>query len=331
MTADVLGSKIMSARRVPTTPTPLLSRRQALAGALCLCCLPARARAASPGPFATEEVAPGIHIRRGVHEEATPENRDAIANVGFIVGGEAVLVADPGGCLADGRSLRATIREKTPLPIRYVAMSHVHPDHIFGAGAFQLDDPAFVGHVRLPDALAQRGDYYRERLEEVLGAGQAGPVVMPTMAVEGTVEIDLGGRVIALTAHAAAHTDNDLSLLDRNTGTLLPADLLFVDRTPSLDGSLRGWLKELEALKTVGATRAVPGHGPAGVDWPGASADLERYLTALLDETRAAVAANIGIDAAVETVAASERDKWALFDEYNGHNVTKAYKELEWE
>jgi quinoprotein relay system zinc metallohydrolase 2 len=317
----------------PAVPTLLsgLSRRELIVGGLCLCCLPSRVRAAAPGPFATEEVAPGIHVRRGVHEEATAENRDAIANIGFIIGGEAVLVADPGGCLADGQSLRATIREKTPLPIRYVAMSHVHPDHIFGAGAFQLDDPVFVGHGRLPDALAQRGDYYRERLEEVLGAGQAGPVVMPSMAVEGTVEIDLGGRVIALTAHPMAHTDNDLSLLDRNTGTLLPADLLFVGRTPSLDGSLRGWLKELEALKAIEAARAVPGHGPAAVDWPGASADLERYLTVLLEETRAAVAANIGIDAAVETVAASERGKWALFDEYNGHNVTKAYKELEWE
>lgn len=308
-----------------------LARRDVLIGGFCLCCLPRAARAAAAGPAATEEVAPGIHIRRGLHQEATAQNRDAIANIGFIVGREAVLVADPGGCLADGESLRAAIRQKTGLPIRYVVMSHVHPDHVFGAGAFQQDGPVFVGHAALPAALASRGDYYRERLEAILGPGRAGPVVMPTLTVEDQAALDLGGRELILTAHRPAHTDNDLSLVDRQTGTLIAADLLFVGRVPSLDGSLKGWLRELAALKALPVERAVPGHGPAVVDWPDAAAEQERYLNVLLGETRQAVARNIGIDAAVATVAASERGRWALFDEYNGRNVTKAYKELEWE
>jgi quinoprotein relay system zinc metallohydrolase 2 len=308
-----------------------IDRRHLLAGGLCLCCLPATLRTARAGPIATVEVAPGLHIRRGLDQEATPGNLGGIANIGFIVGRVSVLVTDPGGSLADGEALRAAIRRVTDLPIRHVVLSHAHPDHIFGAGAFQQDGPEFVGHARLPQALARNGDYYRERLEEILGPGRAGPVVMPTLTVDTEAEIDLGDRIVALAAHGIAHTDNDLSLIDRATGTLLPADLLFVGRVPSLDGSLRGWLKELSALKALPVTRAVPGHGPTGVDWPGGSADLERYLEILLAETRAAVADNIGIEAAIETVAASERGRWALFDDYNGRNVTKAYKELEWE
>jgi quinoprotein relay system zinc metallohydrolase 2 len=314
------------------TPRPAaIDRRHLLAGGLCLCCLPAALRAAAAGPFATVEVAPGIHIRSAPHEEATRDNLGGIANIGFIVGRDSVLVTDPGGSLADGEALRAAIRRTTDLPIRHVVLSHAHPDHIFGAGAFLPDSPEFVGHARLPQALARNGDYYRERLEEILGPGRAGPVVMPTRTVGDAAEIDLGDRVVALAAHGIAHTDNDLSLVDRATGTLLPADLLFVGRVPSLDGSLKGWLKELGALKALPVTRAVPGHGPVSVDWPGGSADLERYLEVLLAETRAAVADNIGIEAAIETVAASERGRWALFDDYNGRNVTKAYKELEWE
>jgi quinoprotein relay system zinc metallohydrolase 2 len=321
----------MTARPHRITPPPL-ARRHLLVGGLCLCCLPSALRAATaPGPFATEEVAPGIHIRRGLDQDATADNQDAIANIGFVIGRDAVLVADPGGSLADGESLRATIRQKTNLPIRYVVMSHVHPDHIFGAGAFRQDDPIFVGHARLAAALAQRGLYYQRRLEEILGPGRAGPVVMPTMTVEDRAEIDLGGRVLTLTAHGPAHTDNDLSLIDRLTGTLLPADLLFVKRIPSLDGSLKGWLAELAALKALDAKRAVPGHGPVSVEWPGAAADQERYLGTLLRETREAVARNVGIEEAVRAVAASERGKWALYDDYNGRNVTMAYKELEWE
>ena len=75
----------------------------------------------------------------------------------------------------------------------------------------------------------------------------------------------------------------------------------------------------------------MPGHGPVSVDFAEAAADLARYLTALRDETRAAIAANRDIAAAITTAAQSERANWPLFDDYNPRNVTEAYKELEWE
>jgi len=277
------------------------------------------------------EVAPGIHIRRGVDEDLSASNAGAIANIGFIVGREAVAVTDAGGSLDDGRRLRARIRAVTPLPVRYVLMSHVHPDHVFGAGAFSADHPAYVGHAGLPQALSLRWEYYRKRTEDLLGRDTVGGVVMPTRLVHEHDEIDLGGRILELTAHAIAHTDCDLTVLDRATRTLIASDLLFVRRVPSLDGSLKGWLKELAALKRVEAKRAVPGHGPASVDWPGGCRDLERYLGILLAETRQAVAKGLEINAAAQTVARSERGRWALFDDYNGHNVIQAFKELEWE
>jgi len=310
-----------------------VSRRHAFIGGLCLCCSAALARRTdtSVGPFATHEVAAGIHIRRGVDQDATLTNGGAIANVGFIIGRDAVAVIDPGGSRLDGERLRATVREATRLPVRYVVMSHVHPDHVFGAAAFEADRPQFVGHVRLTRALAVRGEYYRKRLEEILGKDAAGPVVMPTVLVKDRTEIDLGGRVLALTAHGLAHSDCDLSVLDHMTATLLPADLLFVQRIPSLDGSLRGWVKELGALEDIGARRAVPGHGPSSVDWPSGARDLQRYLHILLRETRQAIAGGMDIDTTVQTIGRSERGKWKLFDDYHGHNITQAFKELEWE
>ena len=309
----------------------LLSRRQAVIGAVCGCCCPVLSRAATTEPFPTDEVAPGIHIRRGVDEDASPANDGAIANIGFVVGREAVAVMDPGGSLIDGERLRARIRQATNLPIRYVVLSHAHPDHIFGAGAFEPDRPMLIGHARLPKALAVRGEYYRKRLAAIVGAERAGTVVVPTELVQTRKEIDLGNRVLEITAHPIAHTNNDLSVLDRSTGTLLASDLLFVHRVPSLDGSLTGWIDELTRLKSSPARRAVPGHGPTGVDWPSASADLERYLGTLLRETRDALGKGLQIEEAVNVVGQSERGKWALFDDYHGRNVTQAFKELEWE
>ncbi|MGH7043924.1 MAG: quinoprotein relay system zinc metallohydrolase 2 [Acetobacteraceae bacterium] len=311
-----------------------LIRRDALFGGFCLCCLPAlarRASAAAPGPARIAEVAPGLYIRHGVTADATAGNDDAIANIGFVVGRDAVAVMDPGGSLEDGENLRLAIRSVTRLPIRYVVMSHVHPDHVFGAAAFRADRPAFIGHVRLPAALGLRGAYYRKGLDRILGAGRAGPVVFPTRLVHDHAELDLGGRILALTAHAPAHTDCDLSVLDRQTGTLLAGDLLFVNRVPALDGDLKGWLVRLATLQALEAKHAVPGHGPVLVDWPGAATDIKRYLTVLLAGTRRAVAKGVPIDRAVATVAMSERGKWKLFDQYNGRNVTVAYQQLEWE
>jgi quinoprotein relay system zinc metallohydrolase 2 len=279
----------------------------------------------------TDEIAPGIHIREGIDEDISAKNDDAIANIGFVIGRESVAVTDAGGSLNDGRRLRESIRQSTSLPIRYVLMSHVHPDHVFGAGAFSADHPIYVGHAGLPRALSLRWEYYRSRTEAVLGREAVGAVVTPTMLVHDRAQIDLGGRVLELTAHGLAHTDSDLSAFDRQTSTLIASDLLFVRRVPSLDGSLKGWLKELSLLKGVAAKRAVPGHGPTSVNWPLGCRDLERYLGVLLRETRTAIAQRHEIDAAAKTVGLSERAHWALFDDYNGHNVIQAFKELEWE
>jgi quinoprotein relay system zinc metallohydrolase 2 len=304
------------------------SRREVVLGGFCLCCLPTSGRAAAAS---MDEVGPGIFIRHGLQAEATPENNDAIANIGFIVGRDGVVVTESGGSLADGQWLRAEIRKRTDKPIRHVVLTHGHPDHCFGAGAFAADKPNFIGHHRLRALLEARGDYYRQRLADILGADKAGDVVYPTQEVTDAAEIDLGDRILRFRAHGTAHTVGDLSMLDMRTDILFPADLLFVTRIPSLDGSLLGWLKEAEKLAAAGAARAVPGHGPTIVDFMPALAALTRYLSTLRDETRKAVSDGVPIEEAVQTVAQSERKHWVLFDDYNGRNVIQAYKELEWE
>lgn len=310
---------------------PILTRRDALIagfGGLCLCCLNAAARAET---FALDEVAPGLFVRRGAVANATEDNIDAICNTGFIIARDGVLVTESGGSLADGQWLRGEIRKRTEKPIRWVVISHVHPDHAFGAGAFVEDKPAFIGHARLPQSLDARGEFYRRRLADLLGADKTGPVVRPTRTVADTETIDIGDRPITFRAHGKAHTDCDLSMVDTRSGLLLPADLLFVDRIPSIDGSLLGWLKELDALEALTVVEAVPGHGPTKVIVRDAVTSLRSYLIAVRDETRAAIKAGRDISEAEKTVGQTERAKWALFDDYNGRNVIEAYRELEWE
>ena len=305
-------------------------RRRAVLFGLCGCGVtPRLARAATPA-LSTTEIAPGVHVRHGLTQDATADNGDAIANLGFVIGGAAVAVLDPGGCLSDGAALRTRIAAVTDKPVRYVVLSHVHPDHVFGAAAFLPDAPSFVGHASLPQALRARGEFYRAGLAAMLGPDAAGSVVMPDRLVTDIDHIDLGDRLLELRAHQVAHTDCDLSVHDISTGTWFAGDLLFVDRVASLDGSLRGWIAELEAARARPASAVVPGHGPVQAAWPDAAVPLLRYLTALRRDVAALIARGGRIEDAPDTVR-EERSRWALFDDYHGRNATEAYKELEWE
>ena len=290
------------------------------------------ATAALAGPLPVTEIAPGVFLHEGKHEESTAENLGGIANLGFVVGGEAVAVIDSGGSAAQGRSLLEAIRQVTDLPVRYVINSHVHPDHLFGNAAFRESQAVFVGHAKLPRALAARGAHYLQSLHELIGErAQDTAVVEPDLTVSGQIEVDLGGRVLALTAFQTAHTDNDLTVFDRQTATLWTGDLLFSERVPVVDGSLKGWLDATAKLRSLDAALVVPGHGPASHDWPAALDAQERYLRVLLDETRAILAEGGTMEQAIETVGRSERDRWLLFDDYHPRNLVTAFSELEWE
>jgi glyoxylase-like metal-dependent hydrolase (beta-lactamase superfamily II) len=153
------------------------------------------------------------------------------------------------------------------------------------------------------------------------------------MLVKTTANLDLGDRTLLLTAYPVAHTNTDLTVLDKKSSTLWTGDLLFVERTPSIDGDIKGWLAVINELKNNEAEFAIPGHSSSLKDanWKKQLNDQERYLWTLLNDIRASIKKGEVMEKAMGTAASSERSYWQLFDIVNRRNVNNIYPALEWE
>ena len=305
-----------------------------LAGALLLGALPhAMAQAgADPAPLAVIEVAPGVYVHTGVIDDWLPSNGGDIANLGFVVGSRCVAVIDTGGTPLLGVRWRAAIERTTRLPICVVIDTHAHPDHVLGNAAFAAADTRFVASAKFNAAMSAREPYFLRALARDFGIAVAhDAVVYPTVAVDGTREFDLGDRVLVAQTWPTAHTDNDLTVYDRQTRTLFASDLLFVQHLPVVDGSLRGWLAAMQQLTKIDATLVVPGHGPTQPGGPDAWRPQQEYLEILLRETRAALKSHQTLSQAVDSVGIQAASRWQLAERFHRRNVTAAFAELEWE
>lgn len=312
-----------------------LSRRRILEGASVAALLAALSSPSAGGvapQLTVEEIAGGVFVARGQHALMTLDNSGHIANLSFVIGRESVAVIDTGGSANVGAALLAAIRARTDRPVRHVISTHMHPDHILGLSPFVGLAPEFVAHAKLPRGLAVRAPRYLEHAAANLGREFDGTtIVMPQRLVSGSRDIDLGGRVLRLTAHGTAHTDNDLSVRDSETGTLFLGDLLFAEHIPTIDGSIRGWIRELDRLSTEPADRVVPGHGPASLPWPGALAPQRRYLETLSNDVRILIRSGKTLQQAMDVAARDEARAWLLNEEYHRRNVAAVFAELEWE
>ncbi|HEU5294805.1 MAG TPA: quinoprotein relay system zinc metallohydrolase 2 [Burkholderiaceae bacterium] len=316
-------------------PARLGARGRAAAVALVALFSGAAARA-DEAAVTAQRLAPGVYHVAGHIAPWGPQFAGRVANSGFVIGERCIAVIDAGGSPTAARALLAAIRGISELPLCYVIATHVHPDHVMGTDALADANasgggPQLVGHARLAASLAARAPYYLRAMQRDFAAADiARGVAAPAIAVQDRLELNLGGRTLTLRAWPTAHTDSDLTVLDRASGTLWLGDLAFVGHLPVLDGKLLGWRGVLHELRAVQAKRAVPGHGPPIDDWPAGLQPTEAYLAQLERDVRQAVRDGLSLSEAVARLGDAAPDGWLLTQEFHRRNVTAAYAELEW-
>jgi hypothetical protein len=83
-------------------------------------------------------------------------------------------------------------------------------------------------------------------------------------------------------------------------------------------------------LRSMRATRAVPGHGTVINDWPAGLGPTDAYLARLETDVRQALRDGLSLSETVARLGDAQPEGWLLTQEFHRRNVTAAYAELEW-
>jgi len=283
--------------------------------------------------FNINEVDKNIFLHYGVHEDSSLKNQGDIANIGFIVGKESVLIIDTGGTLKIAKNLLETVRNKTSLPISHVVITHGHPDHYLGSEIFKTLNIQFIGHENLKRSINMNFNFYKTLQASSIEDQSILDIkpVFPDLEIKKnqTITIDLGGREVKIRAWESGHTDSDLSVYDVKS-KILWTENIFVNRIPSVRASILGWKKNLEITSKMDINKIIPGHGKITTK-DEALLPMLSYFRRMIEEIRTLHNKGKNIETAQKEVAKENKENWLLFNDYHISNVTKAYSELEWE
>jgi quinoprotein relay system zinc metallohydrolase 1 len=237
----------------------LVSRRVMMAGALGAIVMPAHA---APLGYRIEPkpVSDGIWMIHGADAPIEMANGGAIANITILDTDAGTVLVDCGPSLRYGQALRAVAEKLTGKPVVRVYLTHLHPDHVYGSGAF---DPKVLATTAQGAAvLKSDGPGFADGMYRLLGDWMRGTeLVQPGTILTGDSET-IGGRRFGLLA-LSGHSPADLAIMDERTGTLIAGDLVFHDRAPSTPhADLSAWRGALDRLKAQPHKAVIPGHGP---------------------------------------------------------------------
>ncbi|HEY0822071.1 MAG TPA: MBL fold metallo-hydrolase [Rhizobacter sp.] len=287
-----------------------------------------------------QQVAEAVYFVQGQSALGSAANGNFISNAGFVVGDGGVLVVDALGSPALAQRLVEKIREVTPLPIRYVVVTHYHADHIYGLQVFRALGARIVAHVaareylnsdtarlRLQASRAELGPWVDERttlVEPDLWVGEGGSGADTRLAI---------GRSEFVVRHVGpSHTHEDLVVYAPSSRVLFAGDLVFRNRIPFVgQADSRRWIEALDRLLAWEATVIVPGHGPAST-LPRDDIVLTRDYLRHLRTTMGEAARNMEpFDEAYARTDWSRYSGLPLFQAANRMNAYNTYLQMEQE
>jgi glyoxylase-like metal-dependent hydrolase (beta-lactamase superfamily II) len=272
------------------------------------------------------QVAPGVYMVQGAAALGSSANRNFISNAGFVVTPEGVLVVDALGAPVLARELLAEIQRITPLPVRYVVVTHYHADHVYGLQEFKAAGATVIAHRAGRDYLNSQTAELRlvaSRDELAPAVDQNTHLVAADRWIDSPTTLQFGGIDFVLQPAGPAHTPDDLVVWVPQRKLLFAGDLVFRGRIPFVGQADSGqWIAALDRLLAFEPALIVPGHGPPSTR---ARADLEltRDYLVYLRQTMGEAARNM--DPFEEAYARTDWSRFAKMPLFGPANRINAY------
>jgi len=290
-------------------------------------------------PLPYYKLAADTYFLYGNIAEVDDKNRGFNGNAGFIVTREGVVVVDSLGTPKLGRRLIATVRQVSKLPIKYLILTHNHPDHSYGASAFKsLPGIKIIGHegtLNYLDSDSFHGSVAFRR--NLLGKDMKGfQGVVPDILVGGARfnqhTFTLGGKTFAIYNTGQHHSYGDLVVHQVEERNLWISDLAFNNRSTFMgDGHSAEILETMDWLRRSfpDTKLIIPGHGSAQTPPFAMVEKTYNYVKRLRDDMRAAVVAGQDLASAVRLSDFADWHDVPLYHENHKKNANFIYLEME--
>jgi len=290
-------------------------------------------------PLPYYRIAKGTYFLFGNIAHLDEKNRGWNGNAGFIVTAQGVIVIDTLGTPKLGRRLIATIASVTDSPIRYVIVTHNHPDHAYGSAAFQeLEGVTVIAHAGTRDythsAEMQRSVAYRRELLAPDMEGFAPLEADRYIGGErfGKKRIRLGDQRLDIYNSGQHHSYGDLVVHQVDERILWISDLAFNQRTTYMgDGhslqilEAQDWM--MRAFPDVALM--VPGHGSVQSPPFSMVARTRDYVERMREAMRRAVDNGVSLLDATEQVDFDDWKDARLYESNQRANANFVYREME--
>ena len=292
-------------------------------------------------PLPYYNIAPDTYFLYGNIAEVDAKNRGFNGNAGFVVTSEGIVVIDSLGTPRLGKRLIATVRKVSKLPIKYLILTHNHPDHSYGAIAFKsIPGIRIIGHegtLKYLDSENMHGSVaFRRSFIAPDMKGFKG--VTPDILVGGKrfdhYDFKLGGKTFAVYNTGQHHSFGDLVVHQVEDRQLWISDLAFNNRSTYMgDGHSGEVLEAMDWLrKSFPDTRLmIPGHGSAQTAPFPMVEKTYSYVKRLRDDMRAAVKSGVDLATAVKASDFADWHDAPLYHENHKKNANFIYLEMEQE
>jgi cyclase len=190
------------------------------------------------------------------------------ANCTAVAGRERVLLVDPLIAPAYARHIEAAVGSWTPLPIRFVLVTHHHTDHALGAGYFADSGATVIAHAACRDRMAAEHQALiesRRRQPHLADLFADAEAYRPAIVFEKDLAFDLGGTQVRVLHPGPGHTSGDAFLYLPAESAAICGDLVSSGYHVNYeDASVENLARGLELLHALDVRTYVPGHGPLG-------------------------------------------------------------------